>query len=429
MRLIFSSLQWALFILMSSVVVPVAIASSYGLDAISTVEFVQRTLFVLGLAGILQTIFGHRLPVQEGPAGLWWGVFSLYAGLGLVLFGSHTETLRVLQFAFLLSGVIFILLSLFGWVEKLARLFTPTVVGVYLILMVVQLSSPFLQGMFGLNGNSEIVDMKVFLLSILIVILSYGFMKLPRIGHYSVLFSILFGWLLFYLFDLAKPITKVSSFIKLPKIFVFGPPRMEPSIIVMVIFITLLLLANMLATISVVQLVLERHHVQVDKNRLKQAGMVSGVNQLLGGLFSAIGAVPVSGSAGFMETTKITGKKPFIIGSLMIILISLLPPFTAFVAAIPEAVGYAAIFPVFASIIGLALQGFEGVENKQNLYQIVGVSLFAGIGAMFIPSEAFSNMPPVLVSVLSNGLVLGAIVAVVTEKLLYRKTYKQKSTS
>lgn len=69
--------------------------------------------------------------------------FSLYAGLGTVLFGSQIETLRVLQFSFLLSGVLFILLSVFGLVEKLSRLFTPTVVGVYLILMVIQLSASF----------------------------------------------------------------------------------------------------------------------------------------------------------------------------------------------------------------------------------------------------------------------------------------------
>src|SRR5699024_10342506 len=111
--------------------------------------------FALGLAGILQSLFGHGLPVQEGPAGLWWGVFTLYAGLGTVLFGSHLETLRVLQYAFLLSGVIFILLSVFGLVEKLARLFTPTVTGIYLILMVIQLSSSFVQGMFGLDGSDD----------------------------------------------------------------------------------------------------------------------------------------------------------------------------------------------------------------------------------------------------------------------------------
>lgn len=429
LRVLFSSLQWALFILMSSVIVPIAIASSYGLDTISTVEFVQRTLFVLGLAGILQTLFGHHLPIQEGPAGLWWGVFSLYAGLGTVLFGSQIETLRVLQLSFLLSGVLFILLSVFGLVEKLSRLFTPTVVGVYLILMVIQLSASFLQGMFGLNEETTVVDSKVFLLSFIIVIVSYAFMKIPRVGHYSVLFSIIFGWALFYLFGLAKPVTSVSETIKLPEIFAFGTPRIEPNMIVMVVFITLLLLANLLATVSVVQQVMDKHRVSYDKNRLKQTGFVSGINQLLGGLFSAIGAVPVSGSAGFIETTKITSKKPFIIGSLIIIVISLFPSFTAFFAAIPEAVGYAAIFPIFASTISLAFQEFSRVKNKQTLFKVVGISLFTGVGVMFIPSEAFSEMPPALVSVLSNGLVLGGILAVTTEKILDRKTIKANKRS
>ncbi|MGG2066946.1 purine/pyrimidine permease [Bacillus sp. S14(2024)] len=429
MKIIFSSLQWALFILMSSVVVPVAIASNYGLDSIATVEFVQRTLFVLGLAGILQSFFGHRLPIQEAPAGLWWGVFSLYAGLGTVLFGSHIETLRVLQYAFLLSGVIFILLSVFGLIEKLARLFTPTVVGIYLILIVIQLSSSFLQGMFGLDGQNDTVHLKVLLLSFLIVILSYCFSKIPKIGHYSVLFSIVFGWALFSLFGLASPAIKVREFIHFPKIFAFGYPRIEPNMIIMVIFITLLLLANMLATVRVVQQVLERHKIEVDKNRLKQTGVISGINQLLSGLFSAIGPVPVSGSAGFIATTKITSKKPFIFGSLFIITISLFPPFTAFVAAIPKAVGYAAIFPIFASTIGLALQEFETVENKKNLFQIVGISLFAGIGVMFIPAKAFATISPMLVSILSNGLVFGVIIAVVAENIITRKKVKHQEVT
>ena len=421
MKIILSSIQWALFILMSSVVVPVAIASTYGLDSIETLEFVQRTLFVLGLAGVLQTLFGHHMPIQEGPAGLWWGVFSLYAGIGTVLFGSHIETLRVMQYAFLLSGVIFILLSIFGLVEKLARLFTPTVTGIYLILLIAQLSQSFLQGMFGLDGSNANVDVKVLILSFLIILVSYVFMKIPRVGHYAVLVSIIFGWVIFSLFGLAEPITKVNSIFHLPKVFAFGPPRIEPSMIIMVIFITLLLLANLLASVHVVSQVLENHQVSVERNRLKQTGVVSGVNQLLGGLFSSIGAVPISGSAGFIATTKITSKIPFLLGSFLIILISLFPPFTSFVAAIPKAVGYAAIFPIFASLIGMALHEFEAVKNKKTLYQIVGISLFAGIGIMFIPPEAFSNMSPTLVSILSNGLVFGALIAVIVETVLTKK--------
>lgn len=421
MKKLLSSLQWALFILMGSIVVPVVVASSYGLNPVLTVEFVQRTLFVLGMAGILQTLFGHKLPIQEGPAGLWWGVFSLYAGLGPVLFGSHLETLRALQFAFILSGIIFIVFSLFGWVEKIANYISPTVVGVYLILMVAQLSGSFLQGMSGLNGDSDVIQPTVLALSLGIVVLSYMFMRLSRFGHYSVLFTIVFGWMMFSLFDLTKPIINVTETFKFPEIFAFGTPSIEPNMVIMVVSITFLLLANMLASVKVVQNVMEREKIHYEKNRLKETGIISGVNQLLGGCFSAIGAVPISGSAGFIMITKITSKLPFLLGSLSIVAISFVPSITAFVASIPEAVGYAAILPVFSSIISLAFQELDSVENKQILYRIVSVSLFGGIGVMFIPSEAFTNMSPTLASILSNGLVFGAIIAVVCEALLTRK--------
>lgn len=426
MKNVVAALQWALFTLSGSIIVPVAIASTYGLGPEDTVSFVQRTLFVLGATGILQALFGHRLPIQEGPAGIWWGIFSLYAGLGTVLFGSHSETLRVLQYAFLLSGVLFIVLSLLGLVEKLARLFTPTIVGTYLLLLMVQLSGSFLKGMFGLQGDSQVVRWDVLVLSFVIVVTSYLIKKVPYIAKYSVLISIVLGWALFALFGLAKPVTPVHEIFTLPGIFVFGEPRIEPTMIGMVMFATLLLLANMLATIRVVTQVLEQEKIDVDKKRLKQAGIFSGINQFLGGLFSAIGAVPVSGSAGFIGTTKITGRKPFIMGASLIIAISLFPYITSFVAAMPAAVGYAAAFPIFANTIGLALNEFETVQNRTALFQIVGISLFAGIGAMYVPAEAFSTMPPFFASLLSNGLIIGVAIAILMEAAL-KKAEKRKA--
>ena len=68
MKTFLSALQWALFILAGSLIVPISVATSYGLDGAEAIAFVQRTLFVLGFAGLLQAIFGHKLPIQEGPA-------------------------------------------------------------------------------------------------------------------------------------------------------------------------------------------------------------------------------------------------------------------------------------------------------------------------------------------------------------------------
>ncbi|MER2258671.1 MAG: purine/pyrimidine permease, partial [Priestia megaterium] len=139
-RVSIASLQWFLFMISNSMIVPIVIASQFHLNAADSIQFLQRTLFILALSGLLQVFIGHRYPIMEGPAGVWWGVFSLYASLGTVLFGSHSETLRVLQFTLLISGIIAILMSLFGLIDKLAKYFTPTVTGTYLILLVTQLS-------------------------------------------------------------------------------------------------------------------------------------------------------------------------------------------------------------------------------------------------------------------------------------------------
>lgn len=427
MKTFLSALQWALFILTGSLIVPISVAASYGLADIEAIAFVQRTLFVLGFAGLLQAIFGHRLPIQEGPAGLWWGIFSLYASLGVVLFGSGDETLRVLQYAFLLSGMICILLSLFGLVEKLVRYFTPTVVGTYLFLLVAQLSGSFLKGMFGLDGEHTKVQGSVFILSLIVILLSFFLMKLPVLGQYSVLCSIIIGWGLFTYFGLSNPVTPVQDIIRFPEIFAFGMPRLEWNMVITVIFITLLLLTNMLASIRVVQHIVSKYDENTPQERFTQAGIVTGINQLLGGLFSAIGPVAISGSAGFIATTNIYKRLPFIIGSCLIIVISLLPKVTSFFAAIPVAVGYAAIYPVFASMIGIAFREYERVENKEQLFRVAGLSIFTGIGVMFIPAQAFSALPPSLASFLSNGLVLGSVMAIVLEIIFSRSKAKEQS--
>ena len=331
MKTFLSALQWALFILAGSLIVPISVATSYGLNGAEAIAFVQRTLFVLGFAGLLQAIFGHKLPIQEGPAGLWWGIFSLYASLGVVLFGSNNETLKVLQYAFLLSGIICIILSVLDLlINSFAILHRQSLERIYFFLS--RLSGSFLKGMFGLDGKHTEVQPNVFILSLIVILLSFFIMKLPIIGQYSVLFSIVCGWILFACFGLSNPITPVTDIIRFPSLFVFGMPRVEWNMVITVIFVTLLLLTNMLASIRVVQKVVSKYEENAASERFKQAGIITGINQLLGGLFSAIGPVAISGSAGFIATTNIYKRLPFILGSSFIIVVSIFPKITSFFA-------------------------------------------------------------------------------------------------
>lgn len=105
----------------------------------------------------------------------------------------------------------------------------------------------------------------------------------------------------------------------------------------------------------------------------------------------------------------------------MIVLISLSPIITAFFAALPVAVGYAALVPTFGfGTIGIALNQLDRADDKAIRNIVVGASWFIGMGLMFFPSTAYSELNPLVRTIISNGLIVGAIVAVALEQILIR---------
>ncbi len=428
MRIPLASFQWMLFILMGSIVIPVAVGSTYGLTGDILVTFVSRTLFVLGVAGIIQIFWGHRMPIIEGPAGVWWAVFVLYLGIGVAMFGPNNEdnieTLRVLGFCFILSGVVFILFAYLGLIEKIAKLFTPTVIGIYLFLMVVQLSGTFIKGMMGVNGDGDTVDLVVMLLSIITVASAFYVKRFKSIAAYSTLVSIAVGWTLFILFGKGNSIVPTESYFQLPELFPFGAPRIELGMIVNVVLLTILLITNLMASVRAVQVTLESFNIETE-GRLKQTGVVSGFIHIMAGAFGAIGPVPISGSAAFIAQTKITEKLPFIIGNLLIIAISLSPKVTALFAALPTAVGFAALVPTFGfGTIIIAKNQLALAEDSDIRNFVAASAWFIGVGIMFMPSTAFANLSPLTVSILSNGLIVGTAFAIIVEHFLLHQAAK-----
>ncbi|WP_449539789.1 purine/pyrimidine permease [Ferdinandcohnia sp. Marseille-Q9671] len=424
MKVFISSLQWLSFIIASSIVAPIAIAALYGMDPAETASFVQRTFLVLGVAGLLQVFMGHRLPINEGPAGLWWGVFIIYAGLGPTLYGSSEVTLRAIEAGILASGGLFIILSVFGIIDRISKLFTPVVTGIYLILLSLQLSGSFLSGIFGVGyQGAETVDLKIAGICILLILFTILFAeKGPKaLKQYSVLISLALGWLLFAVFGLTKP-TQVASakLIEIPNIFPFGKPLFESGMIATSILVTLLLLTNLIASVKVVEQILHSQNVTTEKSRFRPAGFMAGINQLLSGVFSTVAPVPISGAAGFIATTRINSKLPFIVGSVILVGISFFPGVMNFVSGLPAPVGYATVFIIFANLMLPAFSAFEKLEKSSSERRVIVFSLFVGVGSMFVPSDAFKNVPPILTSILNNGLVLGTVVAIIIEQTLVR---------
>ncbi len=425
MQLFFAALQWVAFMVAGSIAAPIAIADLFQLSPVETADFIQRTIFVLGAASLIQAFFGHKLPINEGPAGLWWGVFAIYAGFSGTLYDSSEEVLQVLQGGMIVSGIIFFILAATGILKRLTALFTPTITFIYLMLLILQLSGSFITGMLGISGEHKELDVWVLGGSLVTFLLALYFSshKKKWIKQYSIILALISGWLLFILMGLTEEGATSNELISLPEVFAFGAPVFDTGIVVTSIFITFLLTTNMIASIRVMEEVMKSTNQPV-YSRYTKSGFASGINQLLGGIFSAIGSVPISGSAGFVSATGILSVIPFIIGSAMVLLVSLVPFLMNLLATLPAPVGYAVTFVIFINMVGMALGEYRKEQNKERSHFVAGISFIAGVGAMFVPASAFTGVPVVVASILNNGLILGTIVAIVAEQYLIRKEAK-----
>src|SRR5699024_9402306 len=358
-------------------------------------------------------------------ASVWWGIFLIYANLIVTLQDAYTIW-QQLSFGLLISGVIFILLGVFRLTSYLMHLFTPLVTGVYMILLVGQLSGPFIKGMLGIGYFDDFIHIKITMVSILILLLSYILSRshVAWISRYSVLISLIIGWATFKLLNLTKPLNiKAKDIPYIPEIFPFGVPQFDMGVLLTVIISTFLLLTNILAAIKAVNSVTGEKVTE----RYDQANIVMGVNQSLAGLFSTVGSIPLSATAGFIIATRMKEKLPFIIGSAVLIVLSSFPVLMVFFASIPAPVGYATIFLSIANLGAVGLSQFLNVKMSMDKLVIFGLSLMLGFGAMLIPTEALTQLPVSIRTVANNGLIIGVVACIVLEQWT-KKTERQTKT-
>ena len=419
MKKVLQSVQWMAFIVLANVVYPLAVGQGFNLTSHDTMMFIQRTIFMLGVAAIIQLFFGHKLYISEVPSGLWFGIFLIYAGIGQSIFGSNVDTLRVITFSIIAAGVIIMLISVFGLMDKLLVLFSPRVLATFMILLVAELSMDFVKGLCGIGYLGNTISIPVLTCSVSLVILSLILRKVKKIAPYSFMVVIIVGWALFYVLGLTKPMAKVDTFFQLPTPFPFGMPIANLSMIPSIIVAVFILISTMLASIKVIKAILEKHNKTTYDVSIKRSGVIMGLNQILSGIFLSTAGITAISISSFIDQTKSTKKNTFLI-------VSLITPIMAFFTTLPTPVAYAAIFTIFSAMFGTAIKELENVKNKKDMYFSVGIPIFAGIGIMGLPKTAFANMPSSVTILLSNGLVVGIILAFIIEIMILIKNKRNK---
>ena len=411
--------QHMILLIANAAIMPVIIARGLGIESAEISEMLLRTFFICGVLCIIQTRFGHRYPIIDGPSGMWLTVWISLSSVASAMHGDLAALRVHIEFGMLIAGVFVIALGFSGCMKYIAKLFSPLVNGVFLILMPIQLSKTFIGGMFGTIYGGTDIDTRSFAAFwvTVIVMIAINIFGSPFIKSIAILIGIAAGWVFAVAIGLSNfgDISGTSSFIILPKFFAWGAPEFDAGILITCVVGSFLLFANVVASLLGMADLLGEEFTEKQLNR---GTVFFGVTTMATGVFSTIGFVPFATSIGIVRMTGVATRKPFYLGSLAMIVLGVIGPVGLFFAAIPPAVGYGSLILLFAVIVKQGADYIRKAELTERKGFAFGIAMLTATGIMMQQFELFESLPTIIVPFASNGLLVGVILAIILEQLL-----------
>ncbi|MFD6508729.1 purine/pyrimidine permease [Bacillus sp. NPDC060175] len=414
---IMGTLQWFIFLLANSIALPIVVGGLFHLTTEEIFYLMQRTFFVVGISSFLQGWLGHRLPIADGPAGSWVGVFTVLAYATVGQDQLHS-TLQILELGMMVAGVVLIGLGVTGFIGRILFLFTPLVTGTFLLLLCLQLSGVFLKGMLGItttvsqiDGFTALIAFGIFLFVVILSNFGKGFIK-----SYAVLIGLISGWIIFLIAGKVTIPSQVTHFVQLPQIFAWGLPKWNTGMAVSSFVMVCILVSNTVAAIIAINQA-TIHKATIEQKQLKDGTWVGGISHIISSVFSTVGVVPLPATAGFIRLTKQKYIRSFLMACALLVVMSLFPSIIRYLASLPSAVASAVLMASFVQLIGIGLNNIKQVELNERNVTILGVAILFGCGVMFLPSGALQSLPSVMQYIFGNGLFVGTVVSILLEQI------------
>lgn len=410
-----SSVQWLFFIFANTVVVPITVGAAFQLSAEAIEATIRCSFLFTGIACILQGWIGHRYPILESHSGLMWGLI-LNMGLSASALGMDIHAVGGgIATGILLAGATIILLAVFNLLPLVQKIITPMVMSVYLFLLTFQLIFIFFKGMF-ITTEQGTVDIPVALFSIgVVVFVSVLKIKGKKgLGNFSILIGMVVGWAFYRMLfpsDLPTPSNTDVTF----RMFPFGFPNLEYGIIAVSFFAGLLNLTN---TFVSIQAAADIYKEQADNRQYRRSTLVTGIFALISAIFGLVPYTPFTSSIGFLQSTQLLNRKPFIISGIMFAFLGVIPPLSAFLGTMPLTVGNAVLLVAYLQLFGTALHTIKGtIFTSETIFRIAAPVLI-GVSIMNVQPAFFGSLPVLLQPVISNGLIMGVFLSILMEKLV-----------
>ena len=412
-RSLLYGLQWAIIFLPTLMILSTISSEYLDLHEGEKVLFFQRILATSGGVMILQTLWGHRYPLLDGPSSALLLSFIILAPHGM----------PAIQGGMIAGGLILVLLSTFRLVRYLEPLFTDNVIGVILILIGITLLPylvPMVIGKQPGHPNGEPIIFAVAALVILaIALFSHWLPGFPK--TISLFLGIIFGTLLIWaLGRLDARGVQEAYWFSSPHPFFPGFPRFTASAMITFLVAYVAVIINAVGSIYSIAEVVGKEGIE---GRVTRGIGFTGLGGFAAGLLGVIGTVSFGFSPGVVLVTRVGSRFAVTVCGALLFSLAFFQKFLAIAASIPASAVGAAMITGLAAQIGAGISVFtrSGQVLEGRDYLVIGIPILMGGIVSIMPDGFFQAFPSSVHALLKNGLVVGIFLVLLLEHLLLRR--------
>ena len=368
--------------------------------------YAQKLFAVMGITGLVQVIWGHRMPLVVGPAAvLLVGVLSSL-GAGASVSAIYTSIA--------LGGVLVALLTFANMLRFVQRLFTPRIVIVILMLIAFTLST-VIKGLVFPAGASEGVHLfgLVFAVvgSLAMVVMNRTLKDVAK--SLVIPIALVVGSVAYYLiFPMPESAESAVSLRGL----LLNDVEVSASLVVAFVICYIALLINDIGSIESLGRML---NVDGMDSRLKRGVRITGVMNVVSGAMGVLGPVNYSMSPGVIASTGCASRWALVPATILLALCALWPDLIWVLLNIPNPV----IGVILLFLMGTQLAaGFEMTHNTKSVQSFadgltIGLPIMVALLFQMMPRGV---VPSVIEPLVGNGFAMGVIVVIVMEHLINR---------
>lgn len=398
------AVQWLL------IAVPVVLTSAFvarlQYDTLAEQTLYTQKLFaVMGLTMIVQSLWGHRLPLVAGPA----------AVLLVGVMASIASSPEVIYTSIAVGGALVALLATTGWIKKLQPLFTPRISIVMMALIAFTIVPVFLRLIFADAEHYGLSFVMALVLSIAMVVANNRLRGMWKSA--VVLIALVVGSAAYFAFA-GLPSLEGATAAGAGRLFI--TPKFDVGVIVAFLICYIALLINELGSVQSVSAYVEADNVP---KRSTRGVALTGVMNVVAGAMGVLGPVDYTLSPGVIAATGCASRYPLVLTGVGLVICALFPQLVAVLSAIPSPVMGVVLLYLMAAQVAAAFQmsGTMSAAKDFNGALTIGLPIMLALVVAFLPAEVSAALPAVLRPIVGNGFVMGVIVVLVMEHVIFRR--------